>query len=159
MDVRTVSRIESAADAAAATLFAAGVGYSLWALTRQATTTLAAMPAFALCLATLRRIEPVARGKDIPATEPAMTQVSSLLAEADRSIAHSADELVLDDILAALDPDSRVVRLFERDVPPTPGALKQRTDEHLEGIIVTGPAPDASQALHDALADLRRSLN
>jgi len=48
---------------------------------------------------------------------------------------------VLDDILAALNPDSRVVRLFERDAIPT------------------SPVPDASQALHDALAELRRSLN
>jgi hypothetical protein len=67
-----------------------------------------------------------------------------------------ADEmLILDDILAELGPDSRVVRLFDRKAMPTPGQLKSRIDHH----IGQGPAQsDASQALSDALAELRRSL-
>jgi hypothetical protein len=84
------------------------------------------------------------------------TPVADLLAEADRSIAQSEDELVLDDILAALNPDSRVVRLFEPDAEPTSGQLQTRIDSHLNERARGG---DASQALHDALTELRRSLH
>lgn len=68
-----------------------------------------------------------------------------------------ADELVLDDILEAVEQDSRVIRLFEPD--GTPGELQSRIDRHLRD----RPAPDTAQAdatqeLHEALAALRRSL-
>jgi hypothetical protein len=65
------------------------------------------------------------------------------------------EPLLLDDILAELGPDSRVVRLFDREAMPTPGQLKSRIDRHLEP---GEEAPDAGQALHAALADLRRSI-
>jgi hypothetical protein len=66
------------------------------------------------------------------------------------------EPLVLDDILAELGPDSRVVRLFDPSAMPTPGHLKARIDDHLgQG---RKPAPDASEALSEALAELRRSL-
>jgi len=68
------------------------------------------------------------------------------------------DPLVLDDILAELGPDSRVVRLFDRSAMPTPARLKARIDDHLEQGSSQFIAPDASQALSDALAELRRSL-
>lgn len=154
MGARTAERIESAADAGAAAVFAAAVGYALFGATRQSTVALAGLPAFALCLAGLRRINPVRRAH-VPAAASAVTH---LLAEADRSIAHAEDELVLDDILAALDPDSRVVRLFPRPPMPTPGQLKDRIDRHLEAAPAAGPESDGAQALHDALAELRRSL-
>jgi hypothetical protein len=82
-----------------------------------------------------------------------------LLTDADRLTENVADsrrddELLLDDVLAELGSDSRVVRLFDASAMPTPGQLKSRIDEHLS----RGSMPDASQALHDALADLRRSL-
>jgi hypothetical protein len=41
---------------------------------------------------------------------------------------------------------------------PTPGQLKARIDRHLEGGGPAEASPDASQALYDALAELRRSL-
>ena len=50
------------------------------------------------------------------------------------------DELLLDDVLANAGPDSRVVRLFDPVAAPR------------------AAPPDASQALYDALAKLRRSL-
>jgi hypothetical protein len=81
-------------------------------------------------------------------------QVELVLTEADRL---RPAELVLDDILAELGPDSRVVRLFDPAAMPTPGQLNARIERHLE----PGPAaaaPDASQALYDALTELRRSL-
>jgi hypothetical protein len=68
------------------------------------------------------------------------------------------DPLVLDDILDQLSPDSRVVRLFDPAAMPTPAQLKSRIDRHLDGAAPDGQAPDASQALHEALADLRRSI-
>jgi len=67
----------------------------------------------------------------------------------------AGEPLLLDDILAELGPDSRVVRLFDPEAMPTPGQLKSRIDSHLEP---GQEYPDAGQALHDALADLRRSI-
>ena len=65
---------------------------------------------------------------------------------------------MLDDILAELGPNSRVVRLFDPAAMPTPGQLNARIERHLgEGTSPTA-SPDASQALYDALAELRRSL-
>lgn len=80
-----------------------------------------------------------------------------VLTECDR-LGTASEPLILDNILAELGPDSRVVRLFDRKAMPTAGQLKQRIDTHLEGGAATVPATDASQALSDALAELRRSL-
>lgn len=66
--------------------------------------------------------------------------------------------LMLDDILAELEPGSRVVRLFDRKAMPTPGQLKSRIDRHLGQETGMGKVPDASEALSEALAELRRSL-
>jgi hypothetical protein len=41
---------------------------------------------------------------------------------------------------------------------PTPGQLKSRIDRHRSQAAAPAGAPDASQALSDALAELRRSL-
>ena len=87
-----------------------------------------------------------------------------LLTDADRlRSAHAPEELMLDDILAELEPDSRVVRLFDPAAIPTPGQLNARIERHLgEGTSPIAPPDaspaDASQALYDALAELRRSL-
>ena len=57
-----------------------------------------------------------------------------LLTDADRLDAATAtrEPLVLDDILAELGPDSRVVRLFDRQRHADPGQLRSRIDGHLE---------------------------
>jgi hypothetical protein len=68
------------------------------------------------------------------------------------------DELVLEDILAELGPESRVVRLFDPAAMPTPGQLNARIERHLGEESASTAPPDASQALYDALAELRRSL-
>ena len=67
--------------------------------------------------------------------------------------------LELDDILAELGPDSRVVRLFDRSSMPSPGHLKARIDDHLGKGGSPSRVPDASKALSEALAELRRSLS
>lgn len=103
----------------------------------------------------------------IPAFEAAQLETSEpdelVLTEADmlgvaEPNAIEQEPLVLDDILAELGPNSRVVRLFDRNAMPTPGHLKARIDDHLEQGNSQFATPDASQALSDALAELRRSL-
>ena len=75
--------------------------------------------------------------------------------------AKAVEELLLDDVLTAAAPNSRVVQLFDPSRMPTAGELKSRIDRHLRNggrPAAPEPQPDASQALFDALADLRRSL-
>jgi hypothetical protein len=95
-----------------------------------------------------------------------------LLTDVDRidPIATQVDvaPLVLDDILAEIGSDARVVRLFDRKAMPaptlTPGQLQSRIADHLaDGAPLSAPynspaTNDASQALSAALAELRRSL-
>lgn len=82
-----------------------------------------------------------------------------LLTRADRLNAPAHPEpFMLDDILAELGGECRVVQLFDRTAMPTPGQLKSRIDDHLEQEVRRSGESDASQALSDALAELRRSL-
>ena len=76
------------------------------------------------------------------------------------------DELLLDDPLVEVPPNSRVVKLFERD-DPTPGELVLRISDYLseQGQVPVSraqpiePEPiDASAALHAALANIRANL-
>jgi hypothetical protein len=93
--------------------------------------------------------------------EPIETEALEVLelTEADRFVPAVVEEpLILDDVLAGVSPDSRVVRLFDRAAMPTPGQLQARIDRHLNGGTSQSPSPDASEALFEALADLRRSL-
>lgn len=64
------------------------------------------------------------------------------------------EALLLDDVLASMGPDSRVVRMFAPDQVPTAGQLQARIDRHLGG----GRGDDAAEALHQALADIRKAL-
>jgi hypothetical protein len=62
--------------------------------------------------------------------------------------------LELDDVLAAIESESRVVQLFEAN--DSAGEMQARIDRHLRSS--PRQVPDATQELHDALAALRRSL-
>ena len=74
-------------------------------------------------------------------------------------------ELLLDDPLVEVAPDSRVVRLFARN-DPTPGELVLRISDYLseqgKGPVAVDPPfeqqVDASAALHAALANIRATL-
>jgi hypothetical protein len=66
--------------------------------------------------------------------------------------------LVLDDFLAQIGPGARVVRLFDPKKMPSPGQLKSRIDSHLGQRTPPSQSTDASHALSEALAELRRSL-
>jgi len=159
MEAETVRRIETAVDGAASAMFAAAVGGAAYVLLNGGASGAAvvaetAMAAAALLLGfgLLRRV-----GPRIP---PAPVPIFDVRAIEPMPEAAPADEaLLLDDVLAELGPDSRVVRLFDRAAMPSPGELKARIDRHLDGDRdADAPAGDASQALHDALAELRRSL-
>lgn len=70
----------------------------------------------------------------------------------------AAEELLLDDVLADLPPDSRVVRLFDSRAVPTAGELQAQIDRHLRTVGRPEAVPDATHELHQALDELRRSL-
>lgn len=67
-------------------------------------------------------------------------------------------ELLLDDPLPAPTSDSRVVQLFADGRIPSAGQLRDRIDRHLADGGKPVPVADASDALSEALAELRRSL-
>ena len=153
---------ERAVEAVAALTLGAAVGFGAFQLTPLAGAALwsvASLGAVASgwgALALLGGIGPVDHGDALPAFEPAAFDD---LGE---------DELLLDDPIPALSTDSRIIRLFEREQPeplPEPGELVLRIADYLEtGRGARPPAepepalPDASAALHAALADIRRSL-
>jgi hypothetical protein len=183
MDARLIDRIETAMEFAAAALFGGAVVYAAYALVSAglpqpqlaASAGAAGLLAFFACARAMRMVTerkphlpvPVFRVSEIEPIESAellLTDADRLgpdelvLTDADRLNAQVEDPLVLDDILAEMGPDARVVRLFDRKAMPTPGQLKSRIDDHLsEGAPPAAPS-DASQALSDALAELRRSL-
>jgi hypothetical protein len=115
--------------------------------------------------------EPVVATEELLLTEQ-LAPGELLLSDSDRFDPVEAQEglapLVLDDILAEIGSDARVVRLFDPKAMPartlTPGQLQSRIADHMaDGAPLTAlsnppPTNDASQALSAALAELRRSL-
>ena len=96
----------------------------------------------------LRAVQPADRGYTLPAFAIGPVEAAPVdelvLTEADRV---QPDELLLDRALAHIGPESRVVRLFAPAAAAAAiGAFKAR------------PAADASQAMLEALAELRRSI-
>jgi hypothetical protein len=81
-----------------------------------------------------------------------------VLCASDRLHPAEQEPLILDDILEAIGPESRVVRLFDRRAMPTPGDLKSRIDSHVASEPFAHGSPDAAQELADALAELRKAL-
>jgi hypothetical protein len=150
-------QIELGVDVGASTVLAGAVTL---ALARLGTTLTAACAAAAaslfIALLGLRRVkadEPNFPLSEFVIEQPGFEEPEELiLTDADRLM--PAEELLLDDVLTKLGADSRVVRLFDASAMPTPGQLQSKIDEHLS----RGTLPDASQALHEALAELRRSL-
>lgn len=153
--------IESCADWAAAILLACAVGFALVVLTGSPAGSAAGSALALLATPLLLRKAGSARKDillpvfDVPAFEPEVTDELLLTPE---MMADAANVLILEDILARLGPESRVVRLFEQPKLPAAGELKADIDRDLRKAS-EGPNPsDASQALHDALAELRKSL-
>lgn len=120
-----------------------------------------AIAAFAAARGLLRQMGRPRKGGAFAFDLVALPDVAPLetleLGEADRFVPDAAQALELDDVLVAVGPDSRVVQLFGNDKSPTAGELATRIDRHLAG---RGEAsgPDDSNALFDALDELRRNL-
>lgn len=84
--------------------------------------------------------------------------LTQVVASGGRVAGGEQDELLLDDIVETIGPESRVVRLFQPDGVPTAGELRARIDRHLRSGSPQPPPPDATRALHEALVALRQSL-
>ena len=148
---------EWAVDVAAALIFALAAGFAGWAFDARPIHAAVAGPAFLLAYGVLRRWPGEGRVHALPQFEPAPILAEAASAEAWGELLLDGDqmlapcpcesELLLDDPLVATDPGSRVVRLFGADRAPRCGDPSQ------------SPCPDASHALSQALADLRRSLH
>lgn len=159
--------LEDLIDGAAAAVLAASSAFALATLAPQAgvAAVFLSLPLFAACWAVLKRV-PAEHRLPLAAFEAIQfdcsDELEELILSADQIIAPAhgvvtEDELILDDVLSALGPDSRVVRLFTPQLP-TPGELKSTIDRHLQDRSSPPPIPDASRALSDALAELRQSL-
>lgn len=183
MGGRAVQRIEMAVDSVAAALFAAAVGFAVAYPLRDSIShpqleiivAVASIASYFACICLLRSVSnssprhplphfAVLAFEQVPLDELVLTDADLLnppfdeplvLTAADRLHSPNVEPLVLDDILAEIDSGSRVVRLFDPSTMPTPAQLKDRIDRHLDE---TAASPDASQALFEALAELRRSL-
>jgi hypothetical protein len=180
MNAGTINRIETNVERGSAGLFGVSVGYAgyvgLGAIVSPPELFICAAAgailAHLLCSSALQAVAHGARQFKVPVFDVGDIETIDdelLLTDADRIapdelVLTDADRLngggalVLDDILAEIGPDSRVVRLFDRSAMPTPGQLKSRIDRHRSQAAAPAGAPDASQALSDALAELRRSL-
>jgi hypothetical protein len=163
MDTRHVQQIEGIVSLAAAVILSAAVGFAVSRLTPSLVTVGgAAASTLFIALLVLRSIAP--GDEAFPLAPYVLTELEFeeldelLLTEVDRVHAPGGDdELVLDDILANLGEDSRVVRMFDAAAMPTPGELRAQVNRHLDQARAS-KAPDASAALHEALAELRQSL-
>lgn len=144
------NRAESLFDAVAAALFAAAVAFAAAKLAGIAGPGLVGVAASTMLLANvlLRAVPANERIYALPNFE--LTPIEPVL-----EVEDEAGVLLLDDRLT-VEPDSRVVQLFER----RPAQSGDRQANGLgDGARLGGPvAPDASRALSTALAELRRSL-
>lgn len=170
--IRSIAQV-LALELAPATLFGASVAFAALRAGGQPLAIAASAGAAALLLAWvgLRRI-----GKDQPSLELPAFELDRIPEAENADIIHvedavaceavspdpspsvSPDELLLDDVLADLPSDSRVVRLFASAPVPTAGELQARIDRHLRGERLPSAPPDATHELHEALDALRRSL-
>jgi hypothetical protein len=148
--------VEVAAEWVAPALLAAAAS---WAATAMGLPlpAVGAVGAIALTAAVLAlRLAGGASGLSDPGFEPVPIEIA----------AGEMGELLLDDPLVEMAPDSRVVRLFA-GAEPTPGELVLRIEDYLNGSRRTpdpaihetqqGPT-DASAALNAALANIRATL-
>lgn len=167
MDARRIERIEQGLDVIAAAAFAAAAAYAALRLGVLAASA-SGMAAFAVLFRILGAIgaEPSAFAMEFetPELPTAIEPEEMLLTDVyipepeELLLEDLAPDpvLVLEDVLARLGENSRVIRLFDPAAMPTPGEMQSRIDRHLEAS--TASHPDASKALHDALADLRKAL-
>ena len=181
MDARLIERVESGIEIAAAAVFGGAVAYaaSEWLvgspLEGSGYSAAAGVLASLLCLGAMRLIArrephfsvPVFNVRDLEVEfdELLLTDsdrvgsVELVLTDNDRIAPLPAEPLELDDVLTAIDPNARVVRLFDpKSMPAAAQARIDRRPRRQGAAPITAPS-DASQALSEALAQLRRSLH
>lgn len=176
MQSASVIRIEKNVDRGASALFGLACGYAtnLWFVGELsgpvvgAVTVAAAAFAYLLSARALGAVHPQLPRFPVPIfdvreVEPMSserTDAAELLLTDRVEPAHTTGEepLLLDDILAEPGSNSRVVRLFDPSAMPRAGELRSRIDSHLDSEISAAQTHEAAQALHEALAELRRSL-
>ena len=97
----------------------------------------------------------------MPLAEFALESVGPIEMEPAKGFPVAESAMILDDPLPQPAADSRVVALFGTDAAPTAGDMQRRIDRHLAREQDSSPprlAPDATDALHEALDEIRRSL-
>ena len=160
MDGALQRNIETGVDTLAAALYgaaAAVIAYRFGAVMTYATASGALAAGW--CLYGLRSLDPVGRQFALAPFETVdLPEALPILDLTEPAPSPDASELLLEDVLAAVGTDARVVRLFDPAAMPSPGQLKARIDRHLDGGSPATAPPDASQALFDALSELRRSM-
>ena len=152
-------------DATAAAMLAAAVGIAAAMVlqgfdlvVRTAISGALAALVFAGALLALRRLAPEPQFL-LPEFDPAPVELSEAVRDVEDTpvMVGEGDELILDDVLGEIAPNSRVISLFDPATMPTAGELQSRIERHLLGPDVPAP-PDATGDLHDALRALRQSL-
>lgn len=170
MKAASAQRIEKTVDSVASALFATAVGYASysWLSAQVGNPFLAlesgAATAIALLLShgMLSAVGPGTRQSPVQIFD--VREIDEMPAEeqpwdlVDIFEPASEEPLDLEDVLAQINSEARVVRLFDPAAMPTAGELKDRIDDHLDEMPDAARSADAAQALHDALAELRRSL-
>jgi hypothetical protein len=173
MKAASAMRVERTLDSVASALFATAVGYAAysWLITQVGNPVLALESGAASAIALLlsyrllstvprhvrRAPVPIFDVREIETMAPEPREEEPLdLVEIFEPAAE--EPLDLEDVLAQINSDARVVRLFDPAAMPTPGELRDRIDDHLDDVPDAAQSADAAQALHDALAQLRRSL-
>ena len=170
-------RIETVVDRLAAALFAGATAFAVFRFLPTGGRPPWIFPAgagligYLLCAQALGRVRPQDQRFRLADFEPARIeaapeldelllteQVELILTDADRLPPAAVDELLLEDILSEIGPQARVVRLFDPASMPTPGQLNARIEQHLNSGTPPSAPSDASQALYDALTELKRSL-
>ena len=145
-------------DTVAALLFAAAGAFAGGVFAGASGAAAACVTGFALALLFLRSVGTEPWRHRLPGFMPADWPELDAEQPLDR---FGEEPLLLEDVLAVPE-DSRVVQLFAVPRLPSPGELKARIDAHLAerepGAEVAQLPLDASAALREALADLRRSI-
>lgn len=163
-----VKRVEAGSAAFASAALAGAVGFAAYSglgaspeNLRLAVTAATAVAALLLGWTGLARI-----GRDVPAFAISSFELgavqpapSDLPTQETLELTDLVEQpLELDDVLHEIGPGARVVRLFDPAAMPSPGELRARIDRHLGNERPSAAAPDASEALIEALTQLRRSL-
>jgi hypothetical protein len=153
-------------DLAAAATLGGAVAFAVLQIAAPTVALSAALSAFAVSCRILRAIAAGSPDFTLPAFEvrdypQAGEEEDELLLTADMAViaeaSPEADELLLDEVVVAIEADQRVVQLFPPPEVLTVHQLRNAIDQHLQSR-ETKVVADASSELSDAIAELRRSL-